>query len=190
MNTIIFSQTAAKGRGCMNKEEKKEVKQLIKEIRQHYVNKYNAVVGYLIANEEELQEHIADVRLLLENEKYYYDEIEAIKLQIELQNQEERYKEQVDNKVTAQEYMLAYLEEQQTLTEEELQRVANQKETKASEIKKKQRKLDKLQARLDNLQKCKEKVQELIQELQPEKRKVGRPKKIKEEPATTEEQGE
>ena len=165
----------------MNKEDKKEVKQLIKEIRQHYVNKYNAIVSYLIANEEELQEHITDIRLLLENEKYYYDEIDAIKLNLELQEQEEIYKEKIDSKVTAQEYMLAYLEEQQTLTEEELQRVANQKETRASEIKKKQRKLDKLQARLDNLQKCKEKVQELIQELQPEKRKVGRPKKVRTE---------
>ncbi|MGN1227999.1 MAG: hypothetical protein ACI4TX_05100 [Christensenellales bacterium] len=163
----------------MNKEEKKEVKQLIKEIRQHYVNKYNAVVGYLIVNEEELQEHIADIRLLLTNEKYYHDEIEAIKLNLELHEQEERYKEQVDSKVTAQEYMLAYLEEQETLTEEEYQRNANKKETRASEIKKKQKRLDKLQTRLDNLQKCKEKVQELIQELQPEKRKVGRPKKVK-----------
>lgn len=170
-----YSQTVAKGKKHMTKE----VKQLIKEIRQHYINKYNAVVSYLIASEDELQEHIADIRLLLANEKYYYDEIESIKLDIELQQQEERYKEQVDSKVTAQEYMLAYLEDQQTLTEEEYQRNANKKETRTKEIKKKQRTLDKLQARLDNLQKCKEKVQELIQELEPQKRKVGRPKKVK-----------
>ena len=72
------------------------------------------------------------------------------------------------------------------MTEEEYQRNANKKETRTKEIKKKQRTLDKLQARLDNLQKCKEKVQELIQELEPQKRKVGRPKKNREEKNETE----
>ena len=168
----------------MNKENNKLIKQAIKQVRLHYVNKYNAIVSYLVSNEEELEEHLQEVKLLLENEKYYYDEIEAIKLQLELQEQEERFRSKVDNDITAQEYMLEYLDEQTTLIDEELLRMSSKKETKASEIKKKQRKIEKLNSRLNNLAICKEKVQELIKELAPQKRKVGRPKKIKIEEKT------
>lgn len=164
--------------------DKKRVKRIVKEVRLHYTKKYNTVISYLFSSEEEFEERLKDVKLLLAYEKHYYDEIEAIKLQLELENQEEQFRAKVDNEVTAQEYMLTYLDEQTTLIEEELQRISSKKETKSSEIKKKQRKIDKLNSRLNNLAKCKAKVQELIKELAPQKRKVGRPKKIKIEEKT------
>ncbi|MBQ8749665.1 MAG: hypothetical protein IJZ29_04295 [Clostridia bacterium] len=163
----------------MDKFQKKKVKQIIKEVRNFYVGKYNNVVSYLLANEEEVDERVNDVILLITKEKHCRNEIEEIKLQLELQEQEERFRAMVDNEVTAQEYMLAYLEEQTTLLEEELQRVESKKETRAVEIRRKQKRIDKLNSRLSNLARCKEKVQELIAELAPQKRKVGRPKKIK-----------
>ena len=168
----------------------KETKSLIKCLKRHYTLKYQQVVNYLLNSEDTPEEKQNNINLLISNERYYADELEAIKLNLELQAKEEEFQSKIDNKVTTQERMLEYVVEQITLNNEELMRVSAQPETSTKGIERKQKTIAKLTTRLDNLALCKKKVEELIKELQPEKRKVGRPKKIKEEPATTEEQGE
>lgn len=168
----------------------KEIKGLIKCLKRHYLMKYQQVVNYLLNSEDTPEEKQNNINLLISNEKYYADELEAIKLNLELQAKEEEFQSKIDNKVTTQERMLEYVNEQITLNNEELMRVTAQPETSTKGIERKQKTIAKLTTRLDNLATCKKRVEELIKELQPEKRKVGRPKKVKEEPATTEEQGE
>lgn len=166
----------------------KETKELIKCLKRHYTLKHQQVVNYLLNSEDTPEEKQNNINLLISNEKYYADELEAIKLNLELQAKEEEFKAKIDNNVTTQERMLEYVVEQITLNNEELMRVSAQPETSTKGIERKQKAIAKLTTRLDNLDKCKKKVEELIKELQPEKRKVGRPKKVK-EPAT-EGQGE
>lgn len=168
----------------------KEIKGLIKCLKRHYTLKYQQVVNYLLNSEDTQEEKQNNINLLISNERYYADELEAIKLNLELQAKEEEFQAKIDNKVTTQERMLEYVKEQITLNNEELMRVSAQPETSTKGIERKQKTIAKLTTRLDNLGKCKKKVEELIKELQPEKRKVGRPKKIKEEPTTEEPQGE
>lgn len=161
-------------------------KKLIKDVRTHYLKKYNDIISYLINSMQEEKE--SNIQLLLDNELHFMDEIKQIKINLAIEEERQEYTSKVDSKISAQEYMLAYLKEQQLLVNEELTR------TKASEaytrkaINTKNRKIANLEERLINLAISITKVEELIKQLLPEKRKVGRPKKIKGELKTDEEE--
>lgn len=157
----------------------KEVKVLIKQLKRHYTLKYQQALNYLQNSEDTQEEKESNIKLLIANEKYYAEEIEEIKLNLELKAKEEEYREKVDSEDIAQEKMLSYVKEQIMLIREEVTRVKMTEETSVKAIENKQRKIEKLNARLENLDKCKQKLEELVKELKGEKRKVGRPKKVK-----------
>lgn len=153
----------------------KDLKLFIKQIKNHYSKKYEQIVAYLLSNESEIEEHKSNIELLLNNERYYYDEIEAIKVDLDLQQAEEEYNAKVHAYAT-EDYIMEYIEEQIVLNEEQLMRVRSGNVSTKKAIIQKQNKISKIITRLEHLNKIKCKMQEIEPQ---EKRKVGRPKKKK-----------
>lgn len=159
----------------------KEIKGLIKQLKRHYTLKYRQVLNYLLTSEESPQEKAKNIHLLIDNTTYYTEEIEQIKLSQELQAKEEMFRESIEDEAVTQGKMLDYIKEQISINEELLNREQSKAETTPKEIERKQRKISTIQAKLQSLNKFKAGVEKVIQDIQPQKRKVGRPKKTEQQ---------
>lgn len=158
----------------MNKQNKK----IIKHVRAFFQSRYSEIFE-LLMNENLSENTKTDIFLFLEYAPNFFETVKQIKMQLNIQEAEAEFQEKVNTSETAQEHMLLYLEEQIALFNEELSRTINKQCTSKAEIDKKERKINKLRKKLENLTLCKEKINAFIEELQPEKRPRGRPKKNK-----------
>ena len=151
----------------------------LKKIRIHLQHRYKDILTF-ISNEKDNIKKLEELDILIDYEPYFYDEIKEIKVKLKIKKDEDVFQTKVNQKQTAQEYMLMYIQEQILLVKEAIHRMNNTNSATSDSIQTKEKKLQKLNKRLEDLQFSESRIKSLIQDLAPVKRKVGRPKKSEE----------
>lgn len=157
------------------KEKNNEKTALIKKVRDYHLKRYQDIVNYL--NEEDAV--FQDIELLIEKEPSFYEEIRQIKKANKIAEEEKKFNDSVKINTLPQELLLEVARDEKKLVGEAITRASNENANTVEEIAQKENKINKLNKRLDTLHILEDKLSNIVRELQPEKRKVGRPKKEK-----------
>lgn len=153
---------------------KKEIKALLKRVSAYLNERYKAIYAYIVKHSND-DDKLSDIDFLIKNEPNFVAEIEQLKIAQKDAESESELQEIVKDRKLAVDYLKEYLEEQELVLAEALNRTASKECSQAHDIQQKNAKLKHLNERLTNVNACLEKLDEI--EDKKTVRKRGRPRK-------------
>lgn len=161
----------------MQKQNKQNTKKYIaKQLKQYMQKRYLDILHYLLSDTPDAE---TNVITLIKYEPHFYKEIQQILETKDYQNKENEFRENVDMNIPDVERYLADARYQIILINEAIERTMQMQALTPKSIKYKNGRIQHLQDRLNNLKITEEHLTALLNEIQKEKRPVGRPPKNK-----------
>ena len=157
-------------------------KDLIQRVRKHYQDRYSDIFKYIMQEDSNLE----DIELLLANEPNFFDDIRRMRKETKEKEQEKEFDSKIKINTFAQDVFLEMARDEKRMINEAILRTELRPAYTNDEILTKENRIKKLNARLQNIEELEQRLSNIVREMQPEKRPVGRPKKIKEKNDGTE----
>lgn len=154
----------------------KQTKQLIRQIKKHIAERYKMLVTYVLNNADSA---IENVTYYIENEPHFLDIVQYLRGQEQSQARRKIFDATVHTQKSAQDYYLEYAQRELAVVREAIMQQSLQPAYASEEIAEKDKELANLNKRLHQLEVIEQRLLGAVQQLQPEKRPVGRPKKDK-----------
>jgi len=152
---------------------KKEIKALLKRVGAYFNERYKAIYAYIIKYEDD-DDKLSDIDFLINNEPNFVKEIDQLKIAQKNAQAEADLQDIVCDKKLAVDYLKDYLQQQELVLAEALNRTASKECSQPHDITQKNAKLKHLNERLTNVNTCLEKLDEI--EVKKTVRKRGRPR--------------
>ena len=153
---------------------KKEIKALLKRVSVYLNERYKAIYAYIVKHSDN-DDKLSDIEFLINNEPNFVKEIEQLKIAQKDAKAESELQDIVRDKKSAIDYLKEYLQQQELVLAEALNRTASKECSQSHDIAQKNAKLKHLNERLTNVNACLEKLDEI--EAEKTVRKRGRPRK-------------
>ncbi len=153
---------------------KKEIKDLLKRVSAYLNERYKAIYAYIVKHSDN-DDKLSDIEFLINNEPNFVKEIEQLNIAQQDAKAESELQDIVRDKKSAIDYLKEYLQQQELVLSEALNRTASKECSQSHDIAQKNAKLKHLNERLTNVNACLDK----LDEIEPQKtvRKRARPRK-------------